>query len=142
MPPTIWTSKWRIPSVRLDTSRTAAKASGRISSRTSSTTFSRRSRSSAVASASRAPLVVEDRGLILTSGLGDVGPEGVCERDELLVGARLHLGLEGVDLLDPAQVAGDLAVVGVAQDLQQETHGYKSTRRGGRLFPFIGWACL
>ena len=34
-PPMIWTSKWRKPSVRLEASRTAAKASERMSSRSS-----------------------------------------------------------------------------------------------------------
>src|SRR3954452_8383695 len=33
MPPIIWTSKWRMPSVRRDVSRTTAKVSGRRSSR-------------------------------------------------------------------------------------------------------------
>src|SRR5215211_7683579 len=35
MPPIIWTSKWRIPSVRREVSRTTAKVSGRSSSRDS-----------------------------------------------------------------------------------------------------------
>ena len=46
MPPIIWTSKCRMPSVRFDTSRTAANASGRRSSRVSLP--SRRSRNLAV----------------------------------------------------------------------------------------------
>ena len=88
MPPTICTSKWRMPSTRFEASRTVANASGRMSSS--------------------------------VSGL----------RRELLVGKRLELRLQLVDLPHGAAHRGDVPVVG----------GTKNTLRE-RVNPSIGHPC-
>ena len=87
MPPIIWTSKWRIPIVRREVSRTTAKVSG--SSSSSDSPLRARSRS---ASAWRAQLVVVEQlelGLPLVDALDALGvllellafakPEGAVE---------------------------------------------------------------
>ena len=41
---------------------------------------------------------------------------------ELVIGERAHLPLEGIDLRDHPQVAGDLPLVGITEHLAEQGH--------------------
>src|SRR3989304_1592375 len=71
-------------------------------------------------------------GCLLRLGLlRDLGAQGRHPRADVRVGEALEFGLEGVDLVDEALEALDLALVGVHETVEDAEHGKGQYRRAG-----------
>ena len=120
-----WTSKWRIPSVRLLASRAAAKTSGHdvVEGRRDRLVLALAARLAEVRPSLAVGVVELVLGRLLARGdLVDVGLDRVDPLADLGVGEGGVLVLELVDLVEQRLEPADLAVVGV-EETGDEAHG-------------------
>ena len=132
MPPTSWTSKWRMPSVRFIPSRAAANTSGSASQRRLDP---RVLLLPAIRRELAATLEVGVVALVLGRlvGRGSLDQLGADPGDpfaDRVIGQGFELGFEVVDLVDQRLNPAQLAVVGIDRS-GEVAHGLRKYRVRG-----------